>query len=78
MKCKTQPALASPIGNIEASACPMAAFSGFFESHKPPPLGDARGILPAHCDGHQNGQQSRCVLHCRFVDCRLGGRWANT
>jgi len=22
----------------------MAAFSGFYESHKPPPSGDARGI----------------------------------
>jgi hypothetical protein len=45
----------------------MAAFSGFFESHKPPPLGDTHGILPAHCNGYRNGQQSRCVVHRRFV-----------
>ena len=44
------------------SARPMAAFSGFFESHEPPPLGDARSILPAHRNGHQNGQQSFCWL----------------
>jgi hypothetical protein len=29
----------------------MAAFSGFYESHKPLPLGDARGIIPPHRDG---------------------------
>ena len=36
----------------------MVAFSGFYESHEPPPSGDARGIAPPHRDGHQNGQQS--------------------
>jgi len=36
----------------------MVAFSGFYESHEPPPSGDARGIVPPHCDGYQNGQQS--------------------
>ncbi len=30
-----------PIG---VSARPMAAFSGFYESHEPPPSGDARSI----------------------------------
>ena len=25
----------------------MAAFSGFYESHKPPPSGNACGIIPA-------------------------------
>ncbi len=69
MKCKNQPALACPIDAIGASARPMAVFSGFFESYKPPLTGDARGILLANRNGHQNGQQSRCVLHCRFVDC---------
>ena len=43
----------------------MVAFSGFYESHKPPPLGDARGIVPPHRDGHQNGQQSGYMLHHR-------------
>jgi hypothetical protein len=36
----------------------MVAFSVFYESHEPPPLGDSWGIAPPHCDGHQNGQQS--------------------
>ncbi len=31
----------------------MAAFSGFYESHEPPPSGDAYSIVPAHRDGHQ-------------------------
>ncbi len=35
----------------------MVAFSGFYESHEPPPSGDARGIAPLHRDGHQNDQQ---------------------
>ena len=29
----------------------------FYESPVPPPLGDARVIVPAHSDGHRNGQQ---------------------
>jgi hypothetical protein len=33
---------------IRVSARPMAAFSGFYESHEPPPSGDARGISDAH------------------------------
>ena len=58
-----------PIG---VSACPMAMamFSGFYESHEPPPSGDALGIVPPHRNGHQNGKQSR--YHC-FVCCRPGG-----
>ena len=50
MKSKKRPALACPIDAIGASACPMVAFSGFCESHEPPPSGDVRGIVPAHCD----------------------------
>jgi hypothetical protein len=45
------------LGNIGVSACPMVVFSSFKESHKPPPSGDVRGIVPAHHHGHQNGQQ---------------------
>ncbi len=56
----------------------MAAFSGFYESHKPPPLGDARDIIPPHRDGHQNGHQSEYILHRCFVCCRPGGRRGNT
>jgi len=63
-----------PIG---ASACLMAAFSGFYESHKPP-SGDACGTVPAHHDGHQNGQQSGHILHLRFDCCRPGGRQGDT
>jgi hypothetical protein len=56
----------------------MAAFSGFYESHKPPPSGDARGIVPAHQNGHRNSQQSWFILHRRTVCCRPGGRRGNT
>jgi len=64
-----------PIG---ASARLMAALSGFYESHEPPPSGNARGIVLAHRNGHQNIQQSGYILHNRFVDCRPGGRRGNT
>ena len=56
----------------------MAAFSGFYESHGPNPLGDARGIVPAHRHRHQNGQQSGRILHLRFVCCRPGGHRDDT
>ena len=63
MKCPKQLELACPFYNIGASARPMVVFSGFNESHKPPPLGDARGLVRPHHNGHQNGQQSECMLH---------------
>ena len=56
----------------------MVVFSGFYESHEPPPLGDARGIVPAHRDGHQNGQQSGHIFHLCFFCCRSGGRRGDT
>jgi hypothetical protein len=40
----------------------MVAFSGFYESHEPPPSGDARGIVLPHRHGHQNGQQRGGML----------------
>jgi len=55
----------------------MVAFSGFFESHEPPPLGDVSGIVPAHRHGHRNDQQSGFILHRRTVCCRPGGRRGN-
>jgi hypothetical protein len=55
----------------------MVAFSGFNESHEPPPSGDARGIVPPHRHGHRNGQQSGYMLHRRFVCCCTGGRRGN-
>ena len=78
MKCRNQPALACPFDNNGASARPMVVFSGFYESHEPPPSGDARARVPLHRDGHQNGQQRGYILHCCFVDCRHGGRRGNT
>ena len=56
----------------------MVAFSGFYESHKPPPSGDARGIVPAHRDGHQNSQQSGYILHNHCDDCHPGSRRGDT
>ncbi len=56
----------------------MAAFSGFYESHKPLPSGHVRGIVLAHRDGHQNSQQSGFILHRRTVCCRPGSRRGNT
>ncbi len=73
MKCPKQPALACLIGNFGASACPMAVFSGFYESHEPPQSGDVRGVVPPHRDGYRNGQQSGYMLHHRCVDCHPGG-----
>ena len=64
MKCKKQPALACPIGKIGTSACPMAAFSGFYESHEPPLSGDLPCIVPPHPDGHQNGHKSGYRSKC--------------
>jgi len=78
MKCRNQPALTCPIDAIGATARPMAAFICFYESHKPPPLVDARGIVPVHCHGHRNDQQSGFILLCRTVCCHPGHSWGNT
>jgi hypothetical protein len=78
MKLKKQLALACPFDNIRASAHPMVAFSGFYESHEPPPSGDARGIVPPHPDVHRNGHQSGYMLHRCFVSFRPGGRRGDT
>ena len=65
--------LACLIDDIRAGAHPVVAFSGFCESHEPPPLGDVLSTVPAHHDGHQNSQQSGYILHQYFVDCHPGG-----
>jgi len=44
-----------------------------YESREPPPSGDVHSIVPPHCNGHQNGQQSGYMLHRCFVDCCPGG-----
>ncbi len=43
----------------------MAAFSGFYESHKPPPSGDARGIIPATAMAIE--MVSKVDIFCIFV-----------
>ena len=78
MRYLKQPAYRVRFCNIGASACLMVTFNGFCESHKPLPLGDARGNVSPHCHSHQNGQHSGYMLHCRFVCCRPGNRRGNT
>jgi len=78
MRCLKQPDLACPFCNIGGSARPMVELSGFCESHKPPPSGNARGIIPLHRHGHRNGQQSVYMLHRCFVCCRPGGHRGST
>ena len=53
----------------------MVAFSGFNESHKPPPSGNVRGIVPQHRHGHRSGQQSGYMLHPHFVDRVVAQCW---
>jgi hypothetical protein len=55
-----------PIATIGCNTCPMAASSGFYQSLEPPPLGNVRGIVPAHRRGHQNGQQSWPIFSLLF------------
>jgi hypothetical protein len=66
-----------PIGGI---AHPMAAFSGFFESHEPPPSSDACSILPAHRDGHQKDSKIGvlCIIVLLIVVLAAARRQANT
>jgi hypothetical protein len=66
------------LDNIGASACPMAAFSGFKESHEPPPSGNVCGIVPAHHHSHQNGQQRGGYFassFCLLSPERVVARW---
>ncbi len=65
---KTQNKLvyAWPIATIGHNTCPMAASSDFYQSPGPPPLGDARGIVPVHRCSHQNGQKSWSILLWSF------------
>jgi len=78
IKSKKQLALECPVDAIGASARPMAAFSGFYESHEPPQSGDACGVVPPHRDGHRNDQQSGFILHRCTVCCCPGGRRGDT
>ena len=64
-KSKKQLMLVCPIGAIGASAHPMVAFSGFYESPGPLPLGEACGIVPPHRKGHLNG--SKVGTYCTGI-----------
>ena len=64
-----QPGYACPFYAIGASACLMTAFSGFYKSHEPPPLGDVRDIVPAHHHVHQK-RPAKCV-HFTLLFCLL-------
>ncbi len=65
-KTKKKLAYAWPIACIGHNTCLMAASSGFYQSPGPPPLGNACGIVLAHCRGHWNGQQSRSIFLSSF------------
>jgi hypothetical protein len=56
----------------------MVAVNGFYESHEPPPSGDARGFVLPHRHGHRNGQQRGGHVAHLCVDCVPGGRRGNT
>ncbi len=58
-----------PLGQYRASSCPMAASSGFRSSPGHAALGNAVCIAPAHCHGHQNGQQRRCICLLSSILC---------
>jgi hypothetical protein len=45
----------------------MVAVSGFYESHVPPPSGNARSIVLPHRHGHRNGQQKGGGMLLIFV-----------
>jgi hypothetical protein len=50
-----------PLGQYGASSHPMVASSGFWSSPGHAALGNAICIALAHCHGHQNGKQWRCI-----------------
>jgi hypothetical protein len=54
----------------------MVAFSGFYESHKPPPSGDAWDIAPPHRNGHRNGQQSGYMFMMIVALAAAGAIWS--
>jgi len=62
MKSKKKPDLNVRKHSIGANTCLMAVFSGLYESPGPPPSGDVRGMVPPHCDDHQNGHQSGYII----------------
>jgi hypothetical protein len=62
-----------PIG---ASARPMGVFSGFYESHEPPPSGDASGIVPVHRRGQRPAKWAHFIsLFCLLFPWQPLGRY---
>ncbi len=53
--------------SIGCSTRPMVVFSGILQSPKPPPSGNVRGTVPAHCHGHQFGHHFRCICWLLYV-----------
>ena len=47
---------------ISRHTLPMVATSGFGHSPRPLPLGNVLGIVPADCQGQQNGRQVWCFF----------------
>ncbi len=58
-----------PLGQYGASSPLMAASSGFQSSPGHAASGDAICIAPAHCHGHQNGQQRKCICSLLLPFC---------
>ncbi len=56
-----KPVLACPIDGYRSKCLPDGGIQWLLVSPGPPPLGDARGIVPPHCNGHRNVPQSRCI-----------------
>ena len=61
------------IATIGRNTCPVTATIGFRCSPEPPLLGNACGIISAHCHGHQNGQGMWYI--CLLLLCLLLPWW---
>ena len=67
-----------PIATISRNTRPVATASGFYPSPKPLLSGDARGIVPVHRHGHQNGQGMWyifCLFLCLLLPWLPQGQW---
>jgi hypothetical protein len=53
-------------GNTQRILAQWQLSSGFYQSPEHPPLDNALGIATAHPQGHQNGQQRRCICFHRL------------
>ena len=77
MKCPKQQDCACPFYNIGASTHLTLAFSGFYENHEPPPLGNVCGIVPVHRNGQCQwpSKWSEKVAHCIIVVLLIVALW---